>query len=319
MALSYNVQALPDYVDQMRPELIAKSVIGAKSADLFTLMTGVKGPTALNLISSDIEFGDGAACGWEEAGATSLSQAVLTPKALKVNMSICDKTLLDKWANYLVKVQANKLDSDLPFEEYFLSDVIKNVKAKIETMIYQGDAANTGEFDGLYNQITSNLGNMYARIAETSITVDPSTGITAYQFIQKMALNLNPTILDKDDLVILVNMPMYNQFIQDMVNANLYHYNPGNGENEYLLPGTNIKVIGVNGLNGAFGPNGDQWFAIGTTLSNLFYGVNMEDGDEIFDLWYSKDNREFRLAIEFVAGVAYAWPDEITMGLFAVA
>jgi hypothetical protein len=125
--------------------------------------------------------------------------------------------------------------------------------------------------------------------------------------------------LDKDDLVILVNMPMYNQFIQDMVNANLYHYNPGNGENEYLLPGTNIKVIGVNGLNGAFGPNGDQWFAIGTTLSNLFYGVNMEDGDEIFDLWYSKDNREFRLAIEFVAGVAYAWPDEITMGLFAVA
>lgn len=319
MALSYNVQALPDYVDQMRPELIAKSVIGAKSADLFTLMTGVKGPTALNLISSDIEFGDGAACGWEEAGATSLSQAVLTPKALKVNMSICDKTLLDKWANYLVKVQANKLDSDLPFEEYFLSDVIKNVKAKIETMIYQGDAANTGEFDGLYNQITSNLGNMYARIAETSVDVDPSAGITAYQFIQKMALNLNPTILDKDDLVILVNMPMYNQFIQDMVNANLYHYNPGNGENEYLLPGTNIKVIGVNGLNGAFGPNGDQWFAIGTTLSNLFYGVNMEDGDEIFDLWYSKDNREFRLAIEFVAGVAYAWPDEITMGLFNIA
>lgn len=319
MALSYNVQALPDYVDQMRPELIAKSVIGAKSADLFTLMTGVKGPTALNLISSDIDFGDGSACGWNEVGSTSLSQAVLTPKALKVNMSICDKTLLDKWANYLVKVQANKLDSDLPFEEYFLSDVIKNVKAKIETMIYQGDAANTGEFNGLYKQITANPSDLYARVTGTSISTDPTNGITAYQFIQKMALNLNPTILDKDDLVILVNMPMYNQFIQDMVNANLYHYNPGNGENEYLLPGTNIKVIGVNGLNGAFGPNDDQWFAIGTTLSNLFYGVNMEDGDEIFDLWYSKDNREFRLAIEFVASVAYAWPDEITMGLFQIA
>lgn len=298
MALSYNVQALPNYVDQMRPELIAKSVIGAKSADLFTLMTGVKGPTALNLISSDIKFGDGAACGWNEAGSTSLSQAVLTPRALKINMSICDKVLLDKWANYLVKVQANKLDSDLPFEEYFLSDVIKNVKAGIETMIYQGDSTSTTavEFDGLLNIIDTTAG-----------AIPVSTTGTAYQFVKDIASALPASILDKDDLVILVGMDIYRDYIQDLVAANLYHYNPGNGDNEYMLPGTNIRVIGVNGLNGT--KNG-----IGTTLSNLFYGVNMENGDEIFDLWYSKDNREFRLAIEFVAGVQVAFQDEVVLG-----
>lgn len=298
MALSYNVQALPDYVDQMRPELIAKAVIGAKSADLFTLMTGVKGPTALNLISSEIEFGDGSTCGWDEAGTTSLSQAVLTPRALKINMSICDKVLLDKWANYLVKVQANKLDSDLPFEEYFLSDVIKNVKAGIETMIYQGDStsATAVEFDGLLNIIDTTAG-----------AIAVSTTGTAYQFVKDIASALPASILDKDDLVILVGMDIYRDYIQDLVAANLYHYNPGNGDNEYMLPGTNIRVIGVNGLNGT--KNG-----IGTTLSNLFYGVNMENGDEIFDLWYSKDNREFRLAIEFVAGVQVAFQDEVVLG-----
>lgn len=298
MALSYNVQALPDYVDQMRPELIAKAVIGAKSADLFTLMTGVKGPTALNLISSEIEFGDGSTCGWNDAGTTSLSQAVLTPRALKINMSICDKVLLDKWANYLVKVQANKLDSDLPFEEYFLSDVIKNVKAGIETMIYQGDSTSTTavEFDGLLNIIDTTAG-----------AIAVSTTGTAYQFVKDIASALPASILDKDDLVILVGMDIYRDYIQDLVAANLYHYNPGNGDNEYMLPGTNIRVIGVNGLNGT--KNG-----IGTTLSNLFYGVNMENGDEIFDLWYSKDNREFRLAIEFVAGVQVAFQDEVVLG-----
>ena len=109
MSNSYNVSALPNYVDQMRPELIAKSVIGAKSAGLFNLQTGIKGPTALNLISSNVVFGDGSACGWTESGATSLSQAVLTPRALKINMSICDKTLLSKWANYLVKVKQTNL------------------------------------------------------------------------------------------------------------------------------------------------------------------------------------------------------------------
>lgn len=292
---SYNVQALPNYVDQNRPDLIAKAVMGAKSADLFTLLTGVHGPTALNLISSEIEFGDGSTCGWDDAGQTSLSQAVLTPRALKINMSICDKVLLNKWAGYLVKVQANKLDSDLPFEEYFLNDVIKNVKAAIETMIYQGDAssANSVEFDGLLNILTN------------ALTV--STTGTAYQFVKDIAMAMPAAILDKDDLVILVGMDIYREYIQDLVTANYYHYDPANGENEYMLPGTNIRVIGVNGLNGTNK-------GIGASLSNLFYGINMEDGDEIFDLWYSKDNREFRLAIEFVAGVQVAFQNEVVLG-----
>lgn len=304
MANSYNVQALPNYVDQLRPELISKAVIGAKSASLFNLQTGVKGPTALNLINSDIVFGDGSTCGWTESGSTSLSQAVLTPRALKINMSICDKTLLSKWANYLVKVQANKLDSDLPFEEYFIDDVIKNVKAGVEKMIYQGDSTNASaiEFDGLL-KILQASGN-------TTITVTGASSVTAYNFIKSVAAAMPASILDKEDLVILVSMPMYVAFIQDLVSANLYHYNPGNGENEYLLPGTNIKVIGVNGLN-----NTETYdYVVAGSLSNMFYGTNLEDGDEIFDLWYSKDNREFRLAIEFTAGVQVAYQDEIVLG-----
>lgn len=304
MSNSYNVSALPNYVDQLRPELIAKSVIGAKSAGLFTLQTGIKGPTALNLISTNAVFGDGAACGWTESGATTLSQAVLTPRALKINMSICDKTLLAKWANYLVKVQANKLDSDLPFEEYFIEDVIKNVKAGVEKMIYQGDSTNAGavEFDGLL-KILQASGN-------TTIVTTGASSVTSYNFIKQVASQMPASILDKDDLVILVSMPMYLDYIQNLVSANLYHYNPGNGDNEYLLPGTNIRVIGVNGLNNTSSYD----YVIAGSLSNLFYGTNLEDGEEIFDLWYSKDNREFRLAIEFVAGVQVAFQNEIVLG-----
>lgn len=297
MALSYNVNALPNYVDQNRPDLISKAVIGAKSADLFSLISGVKGPTALNLISSEIEFGDGSTCGWNEAGSTSLSQAVLTPRALKINMSICDKVLLDKWANYLVKVQANKLDSDLPFEQYFLDDVIKNVKAGIETMIYQGNSENATavEFDGLI------------KILGDGNPITTTTTGTAYQFVKDIAMAMPATILDKDDLVILIGMDTYRDYIQDLVTANFYHYDVKNGDNEYMLPGTNIRVIGVNGLNGTKK-------GIGASLGNLFYGINMQDGDEIFDLWYSKDNREFRLAIEFVAGVQVAYDTEVVFG-----
>ena len=68
MANSPIVTSLPTYVDQNRLPLIAKAVLGAKTASLFTLQSGVKSPTALNLISTDVVFGDGSTCGWNEAG-----------------------------------------------------------------------------------------------------------------------------------------------------------------------------------------------------------------------------------------------------------
>ena len=77
-----------------------------------------------------------------------------------------------------------------------------------------------------------------------------------------------------------------------------------------MLPGTNIRVIGVNGLN----DTASYDYAIAGSLSNMFYGTDLENGEELFDIWYSKDNREFRLAIEFTAGVQVAFQDEIVLG-----
>ena len=171
-------------------------------------------------------------------------------------------------------------------------------------MIYQGDSSNANavEFDGLLKTLQAN-GN-------TTIVTTGASSVTSYNFIKQVASKMPASILDKEDLVILVSMPMYMSYIQDLVSANLYHYNPENGENEYKLPGTNIRVIGVNGLNNTSSYD----YVIAGSLSNMFYGTNLEDGEEIFDLWYSKDNREFRLAIEFVAGVQVAYQNEIVLG-----
>ena len=85
------------------------------------------------------------------------------------------------------------------------------------------------------------------------------------------------------------------------------HFDPGNGENEYKLPGTDIRVIAVDGLNGVEN-------VIAADMANLFYGVSADEDSDTFDLWYSKDNREFRLAINFIAGVQVAFPNEVVLG-----
>lgn len=293
---NYIVTDLPDYVDQTKDELIAKSVIGAKSAGLFRLFTGVKGATALNLIDTEVTFGNGAECGWDDAGDVTLSQRVLDPAYLKVNLSICDKNLLKKWANYLVRIEANKTDRDLPFEKELVDGVIADVNAQVEKMIYQGTKTSTS-FEGLLN------------ILQTA-SAPTASGTGAYDTIKKAVAALPAAAFGHEDTAVLVGMDAYNTYMMELVEANLYHYNPGQGEDGFYVPGTSIKVIGVPGLNGTNK-------VIAGRLSNFVYGTNMEDGQEVFDLWYSKDNREFRLAIEFTAGVQVAYPEEVVVGTIA--
>lgn len=295
MANSYNVTALPNYVEEHKTELISKAVLDAVSANLFTLLTGVKGPTALNLIATDVVFGCGNTCGWDEAGASTLSQRVLTPQTLKVNMAICDKVLLDKYANYLVRVEANKTDRDLPFEQEFVDSVIKGVKEKLETMIYQGTGSDC-QFEGLISIL-----------GEATGTIDVTLTGTAKDKVMAVYMAMPQEVITKDDAVILVDPSIFRAYVQALVADNLYHYNPGTPVTEVYIPGTQVRVIMAPGLASTNA-------IIGAALSNLFYGTNLQDGEEIFDLWYSKDNREFRLAIEFTAGVQVAFPDEVVLG-----
>ena len=74
-----------------------------------------------------------------------------------------------------------------------------------------------------------------------------------------------------------------------------------------MVPGTSVKVIAVNGLNGT-------GKIVAGRLSNFFYGVGAEDDKDTFDFWYSKDNREFRLAAYFAIAVQVAYPNEIVLG-----
>lgn len=260
------VKTLPDYVEQNVLPLIAKSILGAKSAGMFTLQTGVKGPTKLNLIDTEVEFQDASSCGFNATGSTTLSQRQINPAYLKVNHQWCDKELLGTWAQYQVKVAAGV--KNLPFEEEFVNGVVDKVKEKIETIIYQGDGDNDNEFDGLIKILN----------ADGAISVQRKS--TVYETAKAVYAAL-PENAIKEDTVILMGAGDFRQFIQELVDANLYHYEASDVAGEYTLPGTAVKVISVNGLNGT-------GTIIAGRLSNLFYGTDMEGDEEKFDLWFSR-------------------------------
>lgn len=295
--MAIDVSALNNYVEEKRLPLIAKSFLKGRTIDLIQIETGVLQDTALNLVSAQVEFGDGATCGWDATEGVALSQRLLKPTFLKVNQVFCDKNLLKKWASYEVKLAAGR--EQLPFEEKFMDEIANAISESIEKLVWQGDSSNDNEPDGFLKILEEGGSGV--------VSATWSAGTSAYNKIKTVYNAIPANIVDKEDTVIFVGEDTYREFIQDLVAANLYHFSPDYKAGEYMVPGTSVRVIAVNGLNGT-------GKIVAGRLSNFFYGVGAEDDKDTFDFWYSKDNREFRLAVYFAIAVQVAYPNEIVLG-----
>lgn len=292
--MAINVSALTQYVDEQRLPLIRKTIFAAPSTRFFNLQTGIKHAAALNLLNTNVVFGDGAACGWNESGSTEFSQRVLEVGNFKVNMSFCDKAMLKYWMGYEVRVAAGQ--KSLPFEEDFVAGIIDGVRVKLENLIWNGVKGTDG-MDGLLTILAAESASTIQPTLATGTTIYDKT-LAAYKAIPASKL---------ESARIFMGIDKFRDLVLELTAKNLYHYSPEVDSNlEIVLPGTSTRVCGVAGLN-------TKKAIVAADGENIYFGVDMEGDEERFDLWYSQDNQEYRLAINFNAGVQVAFPDEVVI------
>ena len=113
--MAYNVSALPAYV-QDNHDLLVKNfaLVGGGTRSRISIQTGIKQKAYINLLNLTPTLQSGAGCNFTAAGDAVLSNRSLETAQIKVNMEFCEKTLLGKYAEYLVKV--NAVDNPFPFE-----------------------------------------------------------------------------------------------------------------------------------------------------------------------------------------------------------
>lgn len=290
-----NVDAIVGYVDKQRVPLIGKSVLGAKAPQYFTLMTGVKGTTALNIMNADPALQCGNACGFTPENDTTFTQRNMEAIPFKVDMTFCDKNLLDTWANYEVKVAAGI--KELPFEEEWTGQIVAKVQDQLEKFIWAGGQYCEKTVKGIEGILST----------EGGIKVTAASGDSIYNKLVELYLALPDAVQAADDVIVFVSYKSYNKLVQEILSASHYHLDVTNLEDGIVLPGTRVKVIPTQGIGSGVS---DKTLAVIGRASNFYFGTDMRGDSEVFDLWYSQDNREFRLAIEFVAGAQVAFPDE---------
>jgi hypothetical protein len=137
-------------------------------------------------------------------------------------------------------------------------------------------------------------------VVETAIT--DANVISIFDDIYKA---IPAQVVDKDDMAIFCGMDVFRTYTVKLKTSNLYHYQyDGKANGEFYLPGTNVKVIAVQGLNGS----GD---IVAARISNFFIGTDLLNEEERFEIFYAKEADQVRFVSEFKMGVNFAFPDEI--------
>lgn len=301
MANSPIVSSLTAYVDEQRLPLIQKMNLGSKFAQCATIQTGVKSVAALNLLTTSIVFGNAGACGFDGDSTQTLSQRNLAVNKIKSEVNYCVRTLLAYWAGYQVSVR--KADA-LPFEAQFFDDLVKKISEKTDYWIWQGSTAvgatYASQVDGLIALATADA---------SVIDVTIAAGTTKYAAVKQMVAAI-PAAALKGEVRIYCDPAFLNAYRLELVDLNLYHFNPGDNIDEVMIPGTSILLTSVVGLTGS-----DKLFA--ANKENLFYGIDGEGDMETLDAWYSADNDAVRVRVAFNAGAQYAYGDQIVLGALA--
>lgn len=307
MPTNFIVISLPDYVKTNQDMLLKNfGLVGTDTRRRISLQTGVKKSEYLNFLEVAPTLQDGSACGFNAAGNVTMTQRTIETAMIKVNLSICAKTLVGKYAEYLVRIAAG--EQDLPFEQYIVDGLIAEINKKIEKLIWQGDKSQTSDTDIKW------IDGFLEIASDESVTnVNIASGSSAYAGLMAVYAAMPEEAIERGG-VIYVSPAIYRAFLMDMVSANLFHYSGPQDEapQEFVLPGTNVRIVKTPGLAGSLK-------VLASWDRNLVYGTDFEDNNEQIRVLYDEKNETFDVIALWNSGVQFYFPGYVITGTFAAA
>ena len=304
---NFVVSSLPSYVENNK-DLIIKNfaLVGTASRKRFGLQTGIKTSAYLNFLELAPVLQDGKGCGFSASGTATLTQKTITTAIIKINMDVCPDSLLGKWGEYLVKIGASA--ESLPFEQYIVDGLVAEINKKIEKLIWQGDHTQSSDtdikwIDGIIYQLTND-----AAVIDTAIAY----GTNAYNAIKAVYMDLPDEVLERG-AEIYVSPARYREFLQALVDKNFFHYSGPQdaAPEEFVFPGTDVKVVKTPGLAGV------NYSIVGTFPANFVYGCDAEGDTEDIKIWFSDDDDLFKVKVKWNSGIAYHFGNLIVLGTIA--
>jgi len=191
----------------------------------------------------------------------------------------------------------------------FSSQVVAGDKLVIGANTYTVSVVTSNTAITLTANAAASVSGITAKVvkAASDFFATPVTSITVSNvvaIIDAVYKAIPVEVLDKEDTFIACGTDVFRLFTIALKTANLYHYNADAINFELFIPGTNIKLVALNGLNGTSR-------IIAGRKSNMFMGVDLMNEEEKFEIFFAKEADEVRLMCAFKLGTQVAFPSQV--------
>ncbi|MDP2686452.1 MAG: hypothetical protein Q8O62_04470 [Aequorivita sp.] len=298
--MAYDVTNFSDYIARENKILTKTLFAGGDTGKFAMYMGGIKGSTTVPHLSGEAVLQKGNCA--TPSGSAVANEVTITVTPFTVFESFCQADLQTKFPNTVIAPGSNNGDSLAPWEEELVNVKIASINEQLELNYWQG---TTG---GTYTLFVGFIGKIDADGNAVDGNTSSATAITKSNIInlvRDMRTAAPAKVKRSKDFVTLVGDDVFDLYIDALIDANLYHYNPEDAANGvYNIGGGNGKLIKVYGLNGT-----DRMFA--SNQANFVVGSDVEGEENVADVFYDKVTDKMYLRVKAKAGVQISNADEI--------
>ena len=315
------------YAGEFAGQYIAAALLSARTLDnkLVEIHPNVKYKEVIQKLAVDGIVQD-ASCDFTTSGSVALTERILEPKELQVNLQLCKQEFVDSWE--ALQLGYSAFDT-IPanFNDYLISYVGGKVAEATEQSIWQGTAVN-GQFTGFQSLLSASVA-ADTTVVSGSITVStgvipafsgsatvvggqPISGsITSANVLEKMDLVVNSipdTVYGKQDLLLYVPTNVAKAYQQALAGGSI----GANGWNNQMNVGE--KPFNFNGIEIVLCPGMSANKIVAAQKSNLFFGTGLlSDYNEVkvLDMANIDGSQNYRIVMRYTAGVQFGIGQDI--------
>lgn len=297
------------YAGEFAGEYIAAALLSGSTIEngLITVKPNVKHKEVLKKVSTDGILKD-ASCDFTATSTLTLTERVLNPKELQVNLQLCKKDFRGDWE--AIQMGMSTFDTLPPsFADFLIGHVAAKVAQKIEQNIWVGDEDNTGEFNG-FSEIIAGDANLPSGQEVAGTTVTASNVVAQLGSIVDA---IPSTLYGSEDLYIYVSQNIARAYVRALGGFSVAATaNAGVGAqgtqwyNGQGLSFDGVKIAVANGL-------ADNT-AMAAEKSNLFFGTGLLSDHnlvKVLDMADLDGSDNVRVILRATGGVNYAIAEDI--------
>ena len=273
---------------------ISAALKASNSLDYLTMIENIKFKSNIQALNQSVNSVVDSSCNFTPVGTLALTEKVLEPKNLQVNMDICKETLLSSWEALQMRAGAGA-PPPASFDDYVISYMGEVIANATETSIWAGTNV-AGQFNGFLGAATGLL----LPGVDGTVVQDAAAGAynagTIIAELQGAVAAIPTTTLGKEDLHIYMSQRTYQYYISAVSTlgyVNLYQMN-----DSYVPMFEGYKIAVCNGML-------ENELVI-AQKSNLFFGTDLlSDATRInlMDMATLDGSDNIRMVARYSAGV----------------